>query len=63
MKKEIYIISIKRRIALPIDIWFMIAVHKTFFPPEFTVKLGKKRPLPLSDIDCWPPPEQTKIDI
>jgi hypothetical protein len=60
MSKEIYIAPAKRKFMIPDSAWNILAVYKVFWPPETTVKLGKKI-VKLEDLYPWPPAEQSML--
>lgn len=39
----------------------MLCVYKVFWPPEATIKLGKKKTLTMKEFTPWPPPEQVPL--
>lgn len=52
--------SKQKRVEVPEEVHLMIAVLKVFFPDNTPVRLGKYT-FKISEIDPWPPKEQTKM--
>lgn len=65
-KMEICISTSKvknKRVMVPYSAWCVLAVYKVFFPPTTMVHLGKNTPIPIKQINPWPPPPQEMMDL
>lgn len=62
MTKKILIYPIGKRVEISDRLHGILCVYKVFWPPETTIKLGKKI-IALQDFTPWPPPEQVGLDI
>ena len=60
--KTILIYRIGKRVEISDKLHGILCVYKIFWPPETTVKLGKKI-VALEDFTPWPPPEQVDLGL
>ncbi len=58
--KTILIYPIGKKVEISDKLHGILCVYKTFWPPETTIKLGKKV-IALKDFTPWPPPEQVPL--
>lgn len=62
MAKTILIYPIGKKVEVSDKLHGILCVYKIFWPPETTIKLGKKV-IALKDFTPWPPPEQVGFDL
>lgn len=62
MAKMILIYPIGKKVPVSDKLHGILCVYKIFWPPETTIKLGKKV-IALKDFTPWPPPEQQGLDL
>lgn len=62
MKKKILIYPIGKKVEVSDKLHGMLCVYKVLWPPETTIKLGKKV-IALKDFTPWPPPEQAELGL
>jgi hypothetical protein len=60
--KKILIYPISKKVEISDKLHGILCVYKIFWPPETTVKLGKKV-IALKDFTPWPPPEQVGLGL
>ena len=58
--KTILIYPIGKKVEISDKLHGILCVYKIFWPPETTIKLGKKV-IALKDFTPWPPPEQVGL--